>query len=289
MDRVPGGLEDGARVLRRLRAQAQRALRLPAALRALPDRAGRLAAALAGRQPRPAGPARLRGLALLLQPRRDRGLGAAPVPGLALPPGAGAVDRVPRSRRGAAAGLASRLDAGRGAVPDGLPGRPQPRRLGRDRRRLRQRRRGRPHHPRGTDLRQLPRRRLPGRHLRPGQLHRLRSRRADLALVRKLGRPAGRPRRRRHLRHRHLPAPDLARPPHPPRTARPPPRCHPRLRLGRLPLHRLRPRGQLQRHPRGDASRRDPAAARQTHGPRRHGRASHLRQVRSSFSWFPCF
>ena len=116
--------------------------------------------------------------------------------------GAGAVDRVPRPRRGAAAGLAGCLDAGRGAVPDGLPGRPQPRRLRRDRRRLRQRRRRRPHRPRRTDLRQLPRRRLPGRHLRPGQLLRLRPLRADLALVGQLGRPAGRPRRRGHLRHR---------------------------------------------------------------------------------------
>ena len=124
------------------------------------------------------------------------------VPGPALPPGPGAVDRVPRPGRGAAAGLAGGLAAGRGALPDGLPGRPQRRRLGRDRRRLRQRRRRRPHHPRRTDLRQLPRRRLPGRHLRPGQLLRLRPLRADLALVGKLGRPARRPRRRGRLRPR---------------------------------------------------------------------------------------
>ena len=211
VDRRPGGLEDGARVLGRLRAQAQRPLRLPAALRDLPARPGRLAALAPGRQPRPAGPARLRRLPLLLQPGRDRGLGAAAVPGAALPTRAGAVDRLARSRRGAAAGLAGDLAAGRGPVPDGLPGRPQRRRLGRDRRRLRQRRRRRPDHSRGTDLRQLPRRRLAGGHLRPGQLSRLRPLRADLALVRQLGRPPRRPRRRRHLRHRHLPPPDPAR------------------------------------------------------------------------------
>ena len=48
----------------------------------------------------------------------------------------------------------------------------------------------------------FPERRLPGRHLRPGQLLRLRPLRADLALVGELGRPARRPRRRRRLRHR---------------------------------------------------------------------------------------
>ena len=77
LDRLPGRLEDGARLLRRLRPQAQRPLRLPAALRALPARPGRLAAAVAGRQPRPPRPARLRRLPLLLQPGRNRRLGAA--------------------------------------------------------------------------------------------------------------------------------------------------------------------------------------------------------------------
>ena len=80
VDRLPGRLEDGARLLGRLRPQAQRPLRLPAALRALPGRAGRLAAPLAGRHPRPARPARLRRLPLLLQPGRDRRLGAAQYP-----------------------------------------------------------------------------------------------------------------------------------------------------------------------------------------------------------------
>ena len=55
--------------------------------------------------------------------------------------------------------------------------------------------------------------------------------------------------------------PDPARHPHPPRTGGPPPRRDPRLRLGRLPLHRLRPGVELQRHPGRDAPRRDPPAS----------------------------
>ncbi len=114
--------------------------------------------------------------------------------------------------------LAGRLAAGRGPLPDRLPGRPQHGRLGRDRRRLRGRGRRRSDRPRRTDLRQLPRRRLPGRHLRPGQLPRLRPLRADLALVGNLERPPRGPRRRRLLRPRHLRPADLPRPPHPPRA-----------------------------------------------------------------------
>ena len=183
---------------------------------------------------------------------------------------------------GAAAGLAGDLAAGRRPLPGRLPGRPQRRRLGRDRRRLRQRRRRRPHHPRRTALRQLPRGRLAGRHLRPGQLLRLRPLRAvwpwsgawddlpaahgaavffDLAtfaLLFLLGRrirpgPAGR---------------TLA--------------ADPRLRLGRLPLHRLRPRVELQRRPGrgapgGDAPRRSPVPL-----PAAPARPGDLHQVRPS-------
>src|SRR5690606_21016217 len=126
--RAPGGLEDGARLLRRLRTHAQRALRLPAPVRDLPPRPGRLAAAAADRQPRPAGAARLRRLALLLQPGGDRRLGAAAVPAPALPPRPLPVDRPAGPGGGAAAGLAGELAAGRGALPARLPGRPQRRR-----------------------------------------------------------------------------------------------------------------------------------------------------------------
>ena len=87
---------------------------------------------LADRQPRPARPARLRRLALLLQPGRDRRLGPARLPGRSLYLlGAHALDRLPRRRRGPAPGLAGRLAAGRGALPGRLPGRAQRRRLGR--------------------------------------------------------------------------------------------------------------------------------------------------------------
>ena len=48
LDRVPGRLEDGPRLLGAVRPQAQRALRLPAALPDLPDRPGRLAPAAGG-------------------------------------------------------------------------------------------------------------------------------------------------------------------------------------------------------------------------------------------------
>ena len=119
MDRLPGRLEDGARLLGRLRPQAQRPLRLPAALRDLPARPARLAPALAGRQPRPARPARLRRLPLLLQPGRDRRLGAARLPAPPLPASARALwIGAPRPGRGAAPGLAGDLAAGRRPLPD---------------------------------------------------------------------------------------------------------------------------------------------------------------------------
>ena len=164
--------------------------------------------------------------------------------------------------RGAAPGLAGDLAADRRPLPGRLPRRPQRRRLGGDRRRLRQRRRRRPHRPRRTALRQLPRGRLAGRHLRPGQLLRLRPLRADLALVGLLGRPAGRPRRGGPLRPRHLRPALPARPPRPPRTGGPQARRDPRLRLGRLPLHGLRARVELQRRPRLGPPGRDPAGPR---------------------------
>ena len=234
----------------------------------------RLAPLAARRQPRPARPARLRRLPLLLQPGRNRRLGAAPVPGAALPAGPGAVDRLPRQGGGAAAGLAGRLAADRRPLPDGLPGRPQHRRLRRDRRRLRQRRRRRPDRPRRTDLRQLPRRRL----RRATPTARSTTTPTSPSSGSGPGREAGTT----------CPPPTAPRSsstsltfgflillghPHPPGTGGPPPGRDPRLRLGRLPLHRLRPGVQLQRHARRDAARRDPAGPCPTLGPRSHDRA----------------
>ena len=168
-------------------------------------------------------------------------------PVLRLPAGALPVDRVPRPRRRAAAGLADDVAADRGALPDGLPGRAEHGRRGGDRRRLRGRHRRPPDRPRRTALRRLPGGHPLRRHLRPGQLRRLRPVRGDLALHRRMGRPARRPRRLDHLRHRHLHPADRPRHPDPPGTVGQPPRRDPRLRLGRLPLHRLRPRVRLQR------------------------------------------
>ena len=161
MDRVPGRLEDGARLLRRLRPQAERALCVPAALRLL-----FLVGLLDWRRPWRvasldlARPARVRRLALVLQPGRDRRLGPAPVPGAPLPPRPGALDRPAGKGGGDPAGLADGLARRRRAVPDRDQGRAQRRRRRDDRRRLRERRRRRPDRPRRTALRQLPRRRL---------------------------------------------------------------------------------------------------------------------------------
>ena len=82
------------------------------------------------------------------------------------------------------------------------PRRSQRRRLQRDRRGLLGRDRRRPDRRRGADLRQLPRRRPIGGHLRAGRLLRLRPVRAGVSLERHLGRPARRARRRDLLRPR---------------------------------------------------------------------------------------
>ena len=120
----------------------------------------------------------------------------------------------------------------------------------------------------------------PGRHLRPGQLPRLRPLRGDLALVGRLGRPARRARRRDHLRPGHLRPAAPARHPDPARTRGPAPRRDPRLRLGRLPLHRLRPRVELQRHAGRGAARGDAVLAR--HAPWPAARRSRSRPGPSS-------
>ena len=211
MDRLPGRLEDGPRLLGRLRRQPQLALRLRPALPDLPRRPLRLEALAARRQPRPRLPARLHRLPLLLQPGRHRGLGAAAVSAARLPPLPGALDRLPRQGGGDPAGLADGLAADRGALPDGGAGGAEHGRRGDDRRRLRGDRRRRQDRPRRTDLRQLPGRHPLRRHLRADQLPGLRAVRADLALQRRMGRPARRPRRLGRLRPAHLRLPDPAR------------------------------------------------------------------------------
>ena len=78
----------------------------------------------------------------------------------------------------------------------------------------------------------FPERRLRGRHLRAGQLLRLRPLRAGPSLERQLGRPPRRPRRRGLLRPRRLRPPSPARLPHAPGPARGDAGRDPRLRLG---------------------------------------------------------
>ncbi len=101
VDRLPGRLADGARLRGPVRPRAQRALRLDPAGADLPPRPVRLPPPAADRPPRPARAARVRGLARLLQPRRDRRLGAARLPAARLPARAHALDRLSRRRAAA--------------------------------------------------------------------------------------------------------------------------------------------------------------------------------------------
>ena len=104
-------------------------------------------------QPRPARPARVRGLAVLLQRRRHRRLGPARLPAAALPARAHAVGRLPRPRRGPAPVGAGDLAAIAALFLLGFRVGAQHRRLGGDRRRLRGRDRRRQDRPRRAALR----------------------------------------------------------------------------------------------------------------------------------------
>ena len=112
----------------------------------LPRRPLRLAPAAADRQPRPAGPARLRRLATSSSTAPNIGV-SVPLayPLLVYLLARVPVDRVPRpGRPGCGPVWPAAVAADRRALPDGLPGRPEHGRLGRDRRRLRGRHRRRP-------------------------------------------------------------------------------------------------------------------------------------------------
>ncbi len=231
MDRPGGRLADGARQARPVRSHPQRALRLDPAGAGLPARPLGLPALAQVGPPRPARPARLRGQPGVLQLGRDRHLGADRLPAARLPADPDAGDRLPRPRprrqprRGAAAEHAGLADDDRRRRSDLPAAGRQPRRLGGDRRRLRGRDRRRQDHPRRADLRRLvPRRQPDRRHLRAGQLLRLRAVRGGAAVGRLLGRPAGRPRGDDLLRpgdgRRPVRARPRARPPPPQRRGR---------------------------------------------------------------------
>ena len=155
MDRQPGRDQAHPRLRGRGLGRPQRVVAVASALPALLRAVLRPQAPVPAAAPRPAGAARLQRLALLLQQGRDRGLGAAGLPGARLPAGAHAdrgvqAGRAAASRPRAAASLgAAELAArGRGAarlLPRLLRGRPGEG----DRRRGRRGRRRRPAARRG--------------------------------------------------------------------------------------------------------------------------------------------
>ena len=245
----------------RRRRQRQRVVRLDPALPALRRAVLRPPAPVPAAPPRPARPALVLALAVLLQQGRDRrsrcrsstrcsatSSCACCSPGFR-----------PRRARGTAdPARADPLAGDRGGRPGDLPDRPQRRRLAGDRHRLRRGRRRRPDRRRRGGLR----RRLhaadrPRRLLRPGQLPDLRPLRAGLPLGRRPRGAAGRARRRDPLRPRRR-RPAAARRAAAARGSRGPrPRGRARLRLARLPVHALRAERQRRqrRDRRGDARR----------------------------------
>ena len=118
------------------------------------------------------------------------------------------------------------------------------------------------------------------RHLRPRQLLRLRPLRAAVPLERKLGRPPRRPRGGDLLRSRHPGRPLPARPPAAARGGGENARHPPLLRLGRLPLHGLRPRVEHQRRPRLPPPRPHPPGDLLATGSRNHARSGLADQIR---------
>ena len=93
----------------------------------------------------------------------------------------------------------------------------------------------------------VPRRQLVRRHLRPGQLLRLRSLRARPPVVRRVGRARGRPRGGDLLRPRGRRPAARGRPAAATRPPRPRPRRRAGVRVGRVPVHRLRAAVERQR------------------------------------------
>src|SRR4051812_39324193 len=238
VDGLPGRVDDGARVLGRLRAQGQLAMGLDPAHPAVRRPVRRLAAPAADAAPRPRRARRVRCVGRVLQRRADRDLGPAGLPAPRLPARPRPVDRAPQRSpaAGAQAQRAGPHPGDRARVPRRLPDHPQRPRLERHRRRLRGRHRGRPDRRRPDPLRQLPQGQRTRRHVRAGQLRRVRAVRAGDALERALGRPPRRARRVRLLRPR-VPA---ARVPRRPAGARAGPRDHGRVRVGVIPVDAVR-------------------------------------------------
>ena len=224
----------------------------------------------------------------VLQRRRDRRLGPARLPAARLSARTGALDRLPR-RRGAAPVAAGALAGARRDPPDRLPDHDQHRRLGGDRRRLRGHDRRRPDHPRRAALGRgrVPRRQPLRRHLRAGQLLRLRPVRARAALERRVGR-AGPPRTppRSPSTWRRSPASSSARRACVGGRAGRDLGVLLRVRLGRLPVHGVRAAVELQRLAGRGAGRLVAGAVRPPARPR--GAARRWRRWPSSRRWRWC-
>src|SRR5581483_3942013 len=167
VDRPAGRVEDGARLARGVRRQADQQLPgVARVLRPLPARPRRLAPPARAAEPRPADAALVLRLALVLQPRRRVRGDAARLPrpllgGRALPLDRPAQPAAPVPR--GLAGLAARRGDG---LRRRLPRRPERAGVERDRRRLLGRDRRRPDPARGEPVRALPDRGRPPR-LRP--------------------------------------------------------------------------------------------------------------------------
>ncbi len=220
VDRLPGGLDDGAWLRGSVRPRGQRLVHLDPDVRALrgPVRAQTAVASA----PRSARPARVLDLAGLVQPRPGRPLGAARLSLPALPARA---DAAPGGRKGPPprAGAAARPDVvadRRARVPDWLSRRAQRGQLERHRRRLRRCDRGRSVASRPADVRPLAARQRERRYVRPGGLLRLRPLPGHLRVERDLGRPARGPRGGDRLRSAHPAGPVHARSPDPRPVAR---------------------------------------------------------------------
>ena len=135
VDRPAGRLEDGARLQRGLRQEDQQPMDLGWALRRLLPRPREPPPAALDPQPRPARPALVHRLALLLQPGRHLHGHAAGLPAPALPPRPHGLDRLEGTRQPVASALARVGAARRDGLPRRLPLRHERARVERHRRR----------------------------------------------------------------------------------------------------------------------------------------------------------
>ena len=195
VDRLPGRVDDGARLPGRVREARERVVHMAAAVRAVRAAVRQLPPAVLAAAPRPARAALVLGVARVLQPRPHLRVRAARIPAAAVPARAHARAAAPRRppARGyppATAPAAARTDAvarARRGLPARLSHRAQRHRLERHRRRLRGRHRRQQDRGWPEALRSLAGGQRTRRHLRAVQLRGLRPVRAGLRLERQVG------------------------------------------------------------------------------------------------------